>query len=445
MQCEKEEPVMIERYRTAGMNVIWSDENRFRKWLDVEIAVCQAWLEAGIIPQNAFDDIIEKASFDVQRIAEIEETTQHDVIAFVSCVAEHVGPSGRYIHLGLTSSDVVDTAASLLLKEALSLILDEVEAVKNTVLSQAWKYKTTLCVGRTHGVHAEPTTFGLKLLNWYEELERNSSRLLLAKEQISTGKISGAVGTYAHCPPSIEARTCQLLKLDPAPISTQILQRDRHAFVLTTLSVLGGSIERMATEFRHLQRTEVLEAGEPFRKGQKGSSAMPHKRNPIISERLCGMARLLRGYAVTAMENMALWHERDISHSSTERVIWPDAFHLAHYMLLALKRLVSEMTVDKDRMASNMNLTRGLLYSQRVLLHLIEEGGMTREDAYHHVQSAAMRCWNGEGDFSDLLTAIPQVASVLPEEKLPQLFTPDHYLRHVDTIFNRFPPSPDQG
>lgn len=433
---------MIERYQTSGMNAIWSDENRFRKWLDVEIAVCQAWLEAGVIPQDAFDDILEKSSFDVQRIAEIEETTQHDVIAFVSCVAEQVGPSGRYIHLGLTSSDVVDTAASLLLKEAMSLLLDEVEELKKTILSQAWKHKMTLCVGRTHGVHAEPTTFGLKLLNWYEELERNSARLLLAREQINTGKISGAVGTYAHCPPSIEARTCQLLKLDPAPVSTQILQRDRHAFVVVALSVLGGSIERIATELRHLQRTEVLEAGEPFRKGQKGSSAMPHKRNPITSERLCGMARLLRGYAVTALENMALWHERDISHSSTERVIWPDAFHLAHYMLLASKKLIANMTVDPDRMASNMDLTKGLLYSQRVLLHLIEEGGMSREDAYRHVQDAAMRCWNGEGHFADLLAANPQILSILPREKLMHLFAPNYFLRHVETIFNRFPPAP---
>ena len=429
---------MIDRYATPEMTAIWSEEQRFRSWLDVEIAACQAGSEEGRIPPEALEDIRRHASFDVRRIQEIEETTQHDVIAFVSCVAERVGESGRFIHLGLTSSDVIDTASALQLRSALNILLDALKALGDTVLDQARRHQLTLCVARTHGIHAEPTSFGLKLLNWYDQLRRDTQRLEAAREEISVGKISGAVGTYALCPPSIEQRVCELLNLKAAPVSNQILQRDSHAFVLNVLALLGTTVERMAIEIRHLQRTEVLEAWEPFRKGQKGSSAMPHKRNPILSERLCGMARLLRGYAMTALENVALWHERDISHSSAERILWPDAFHLAHYMLCKTRNMLQELPVDPQRMEQNLHLTRGLVFSQRVLLTLVEEVGMSREEAYRHVQDAALRCWQGEGDFRDLLAQDPAVSTALPGSHLDRLFDPTFYLRHVETIFRRF-------
>ena len=429
---------MIERYETPEMKIVWSDHNRFQKWLDVELAVCEAWTEEGRIPAEAMAAIRSKAGFDIARIAEIEATTHHDVIAFVSSVAEKVGCEGRYIHLGLTSSDVVDTAGSLLILEALDILQGALENFSRLVFAKAREYRHVPCVGRTHGIHGEPTTFGLKVLNWHSELLRDMERISLARKHICAGKISGAVGTYAHCPPHIEEKVCARLGLSRAEVSNQILQRDRHAEVLAAIAILGSSLERIATEIRHLQRTEVLEASEPFSKGQKGSSAMPHKRNPILCERVCGMARLLRGYSIAAMENIPLWHERDISHSSVERIAWPDAFHLAHYCLLTMSRVIGNLSIDPERMARNLEITNGLLFSQRVLLFLIDESGISREEAYSIVQENAMRCWEGEGHLKDLLAADSRVSSVIDEDSLERLFDYRYYTRYVDEIFSRF-------
>jgi adenylosuccinate lyase len=429
---------MIERYETPEMKRIWSDENRFQKWLAVELAVCEAWTEDGRIPAEAMAEIRAKAGFDIDRIAEIEAVTHHDVIAFVSSMAEKVGPEGRFIHLGLTSSDVVDTAGSLLILEALDVLQKALAEFSRVVLAKAREFRHLPCVGRTHGIHGEPTTFGLKVLNWYSQLRRDTERIELSRKHISSGKISGAVGTYAHCPPHIEEKVCSRLGLDRAEVSNQILQRDRHAEVLTAIAILGSTLERMATEIRHLQRTEVLEASEPFSKGQKGSSAMPHKRNPILSERVCGMARLLRGYSIAAMENIPLWHERDISHSSVERIVWPDAFHLAHYSLRTMSRIVGNLAVNPERMARNLELTKGLLFSQRVLLFLIEDSGLSREESYAIVQDNAMKCWEGEGHLKSLLAKDPRVDSVLDEGTLDRLFDYGYYTRYVDDIFSRF-------
>lgn len=431
------------------MRRIWSDENRFARWLDVEIAACKAWAEDGVIPADAMAEIEAKAGFDVARIAEIEETTQHDVIAFVSSVAEKIGPAGRYVHLGLTSSDVIDTAASLLLSEALDVVLEEADGLRRALARQAWKYRHTPTAGRSHGVHAEPTSFGLKLLGFVSEVERDMARIRCVREDIRVCKLSGAVGTYANCPPHIEARVAHALGLSRDPVSTQIVQRDRHAEVLQALALYGAGLERLAVEIRHLQRTEVMEAGEPFGKGQKGSSAMPHKRNPILSERISGMARMLRGYASMALENVALWHERDISHSSVERVVWPDAFHLAHYMTRIARRVVDGLVVNEAQIRRNLNRTRGLLFSGRVLLALVE-WGLSREDAYAIVQDNAMRCWDSvsaddpataDVTFETLLAADPRVARFVgaEPEKLQVLFDVEHYLRYVDEIFSRFP------
>jgi adenylosuccinate lyase len=391
-----------------------------------------------VIPEEDFRQIEEKASFDVGRIKEIERVVQHDMIAFVSNVAENVGGAGRYIHLGLTSSDVLDTASALRLKKATSTLLDSLETLRRSVLDRAWTFKDALCVGRTHGVHAEPMTFGLKLLNWYDQLGRDAKRLEMAREEISWGKISGAVGTYAHCPPEIEARACAVLGLRPAAVSNQILQRDAHAHLLAVLAIMGTAVERIALEVRHLQRTEVLEVLEPFGKGQKGSSAMPHKRNPITCERLCGMARLLRGYAQVAMENVALWHERDISHSSTERVIWPDAFHIAHYMLKTVQRIVVGMEVDVKRMEENLNLTKGLIFSQSALLTLVD-AGMARDEAYAVVQEDAMRAFKDGIPFIDVLKADERIITRVKESDLERALDPKRYLKHIDDIFGRFP------
>lgn len=359
---------MIARYQTAEMNSIWSEENKFSAWLEVELAVCRVWMEKGVIPGDAYADICEKASFDIGRINEIEEQVHHDMIAFVSAVAEKVGENGRYIHLGLTSSDVIDTASSLSLKRSFSIVKEKTAALMDVIARRAEEFKYTPCVGRTHGIHGEPTTFGLKLLNWLYQLQRDTERLELAEEQVSYGKISGAVGTYAHCEPSVERRVCDLLGLKPSLVSTQILQRDRHSNAMNTLALLGGALDRFATEIRHLQRTEVMEAMEPFGAKQKGSSAMPHKRNPILCERISGMSRLLRGYAITAMENMTLWHERDISHSSAERIIWPDAFHLITYMLSKMTYIVKNMVVNTSKMRENLDITRGLFSASAFFL-----------------------------------------------------------------------------
>lgn len=429
---------MIERYQTKEMTAIWSEENKFRTWLEVELAVCRVWMEKGVIPKEALEDILAKADFDIKRINEIEEEIHHDVVAFVSAVAEKVGENGRYIHLGLTSSDVIDTASSLSLKRSFAIVKEKTSALMDVIAQRAAEFKYTPCVGRTHGIHGEPTTFGLKLLNWLYQLQRDMERLELAEKQIGFGKISGAVGTYAHCDPSVEKRVCDILGLEPSLVSTQILQRDRHGNAMNTLALLGGALERFATEIRHLQRTEVMEALEPFGAKQKGSSAMPHKKNPILCERICGMSRLLRGYAVASMENMALWHERDISHSSAERVLWPDSFHLITYMLSKMIHIVKNMVVNQEKMKENLDITRGLVFSQRVLLDLVERFGLSREEGYSIVQQNAMKCWAGEAPFKDLLMKDERVASRLTEEELEGLFSQDHYFRWVDQIFARF-------
>ena len=429
---------MIERYETPEIKAIWNDKNRFQKWLDVELAVCKAWNEAGKIPDEDYRNIVEKASFSVERIREIEEVTQHDVIAFVSSVAECIGESGRYVHLGLTSSDVIDTASSLLLSESMKTVLDALYALHKMIGEKALEYKMTPCAGRTHGIHAEPTTFGLKMLNHYAEIGRDIERITQTKKEMMVGGLSGAVGTYANCPPSIEARTCELLGLDVDPVSTQVIQRDRHARIVTDLAICGASLERLALEVRHLQRTEVLEALEPFKKGQKGSSAMPHKKNPILSERVCGMARLLRGYTIPAIENIALWHERDISHSSVERVMWPDVFHLILYMTKTMTKIINGITVNKQNMKNNIDITKGLLFSGRILIALVEREGISREEAYTIAQSNAMRCWNEKVPLLELLKIDPRIKK-MSESELESLFDLEYYLKHIEEVFSRFP------
>ncbi|MDR1483090.1 MAG: adenylosuccinate lyase [Synergistaceae bacterium] len=436
---------MIDRYRTDEMNRIWSDENRFAKWLDVELAVCRAWAEEGVIPAEDMAALEERSGFDVERIAEIESVTQHDVIAFVSAVAERVGPSGRFIHLGLTSSDVIDTAASLLLSEAMLVVIDAARGLRSSIAERAWEYRHTPAAGRSHGIHAEPTTFGLKLLGHVSEVERDIARLSQTLDDIKVCKISGAVGTYANCPPHIEEKVAAALGLRRDPVSTQIIQRDRHARLMTDLAIYGSGLERLAVEIRHLQRTEVMEVSEPFGKGQKGSSAMPHKKNPILSERVSGMARLLRGYASASLESVSLWHERDISHSSVERVIWPDAFHLTHYMTETMKRIIDGLVVNEPRIRKNLDITRGLLSSGRVLLALVE-WGMSREEAYAIVQDNAMRCWDAvragdsSGSLLSMLESDPRMSSFIASNPvgLDEMFDIEFYLRYVDDIFRRF-------
>ena len=429
---------MIGRYSEKDIAALWSEENRLKVMLDVELAVTRAWSEMGRIPKEALEDIQKNARFSVERVKEIERKTQHDVVAFVSAVAENVGENGRYLHLGMTSSDILDTANSVMLRDSLDIILKALDELDCVTVELARRYKKLPCVGRTHGIHAEPTSLGLKILNWHSELLRDRERLELAKSHVSSGKISGAVGTYAMSSPKLEARVCELLGLTPAKVSNQILQRDRHAEVTNALALMGCTLERMALEIRHLQRTEVGEAFEPFGVGQKGSSAMPHKRNPIKCERVCGMARLLRGYALTGMENVALWHERDISHSSTERVIWPDAFNIAAFMLRGMTKILNGLEVDEARIAANLNLTGGLIYSQRVLTFLLDESDLSREDAYAVVQENAMRTAHGEGHFLDLLLADARIKGIVDGEKLKGLFENDFYLRYVDEIFARF-------
>lgn len=429
---------MIARYQTPEISALWCEENKFAVWLEVELAVCRAWMEKGVIPEEAYRDIVGRASFDIDRINEIEEQVNHDVVAFVSAVAEKVGESGRYVHLGLTSSDVIDTASSAMLKRSFGVVRKKTASLMYAVREKAEKYKYTPCAGRTHGIHGEPYTFGLKMLNWLYQLQRDTERLSLAEEQVSYGKISGSVGTYAHCDPSVEKRVCELMGLKPALVSTQILQRDRHANALTAIALLGGALDRFATEIRHLQRTEIMEVMEPFGARQKGSSSMPHKRNPILCERVSGMSRVLRGYALTAMENMTLWHERDISHSSAERVIWPDAFHLVTYMLDRMIYIVNGMVVNTEKMRENLEITKGLVFSQRILLDLVGRFGLSREDAYSIVQENSMKCWEGEKTFRELLGEDARIASRLTESELAELFNPEYYFKHVDSIFSRF-------
>jgi len=427
---------MISRYTRPEMAKLWSLKNKYQKWLEIEILVCEAWAEKGVIPKEALAKIKEKASFSVERIAEIETQVKHDVIAFISNVEENIGPEGRYLHLGLTSSDILDTANAVLLKEAMEIILEDVEEVMSILREQAFAYKDTPMIGRSHGVHAEPITFGLKLALWYEEMRRNKKRLQQAKEDISYGKISGAVGTFAHLEPEIEEYVCPKLGLKPAPITNQIIQRDRYAHYFTALAILAGTIEKIALEIRHLQRTEVLEVEEPFTKGQKGSSAMPHKRNPIQCENLCGLARLVRTNAIAALENIALWHERDISHSSVERVIMPDSTILSDFMLHRLKKILANMEVYPERMLKNLNLTKGLIFSQALLLALVKKG-LPRQKAYEMIQDCAMRVWQGEQDLKTQVLSHKEIKVYLTPAEIEKIFDLKYCLRHVDKIFAR--------
>jgi adenylosuccinate lyase len=427
---------MIERYTPPEMGRIWSQQNRYQKWLDVEIAVCEVQTQRGIIPREAMETIRAKAAFDPKRIDEIENTVQHDVIAFLTNVAEHIGPEARFIHAGMTSSDVLDTATSLQLKEAGELLASALNRLHEALAKRAMEFKDTVCIGRSHGVHAEPTTFGLKMALWYDEVGRNLSRLRCAAETVSVGKVSGAVGTFAHLDPVVEERACALLGLKPAPVSTQVIQRDRHAMYLSTLAVIAGTLEKIAVEIRHLQRTEVLEAEEYFAKGQKGSSSMPHKRNPIVCERITGLARLMRSYAMSAMENQALWHERDISHSSVERVILPDANILLYYMIQKTSSLIEKLLVYPEHMRENLEKTRGLIFSQTLLLALVAKG-MSREDAYQAVQDLSMECWKTGAQFRDLVVKDSTVQKTLDPKSVDACFDLKVHLRNVDSIFKR--------
>lgn len=434
---------MIERYLRKEMARIWEPETRFKRWLEVELLVCEAWARLGNIPQRTLRNIKKRASFDVKKIEEIEKTVKHDVIAFLTSVAEFVGPDSRYIHRGLTSSDILDTTLALLLREAADLIITGIKGLMEVIKKRAYEYKDTVMIGRSHGIHAEPITFGLKMALWYEEMRRNLERMQRAKEIISYGKLSGAVGTFANVPPFVEEYVCKKLGLKPASISTQIIQRDRHAEYFTTLAIIASSIEKFAVEIRHLQRTEVLEAEEPFTVGQKGSSAMPHKRNPVLSENLSGLARLVRGYANASMENIPLWHERDISHSSVERVIAPDATILVDFMLTRLTGLIRDMVVYPDNMKKNLDRTKGLIFSQRVLLALTDKG-VIREDAYQMVQRNAMKVWReiqGRGErgrgLKDFLLKDKEVTGRLSREEIEGCFDIGYYLKHIDYIFKR--------
>ncbi|KAF6509458.1 Adenylosuccinate lyase [Geobacillus stearothermophilus] len=427
---------MIERYTRPEMGAIWTEENRFKAWLEVELLACEAWAELGVIPKEDVRRLRENASFDIRRIKEIEEETRHDVVAFTRAVSETLGEERKWVHYGLTSTDVVDTALGYLLKQANAILRRDLENFIQVLKEKAREHKYTVMMGRTHGVHAEPTTFGLKLALWYAEMLRNLERFEQAAKMVEVGKISGAVGTYANIDPFVEQYVCEKLGLTPAPISTQTLQRDRHAYYMATLALIATSIEKFAVEIRGLQKSEVREVEEFFAKGQKGSSAMPHKRNPIGSENMTGMARVIRGYMVTAYENVPLWHERDISHSSAERIILPDATIALNYMLNRFANIVKNLLVYPENMKKNMERTFGLIYSQRVLLALIDKG-MTREEAYDLVQPKAMEAWERQVPFRSLLEADERITSRLTKEELDDCFDYRHHLKHVDTIFAR--------
>jgi len=418
------------------MGKIWEDENKYRIWLEIELLACEQQAALGVIPKEAVPTIRKKASFNVQRILEIEEEVKHDVIAFLTNVGEYVGPESRFIHLGMTSSDVLDTALAVQMKQSAELLLKDLEELKAVLARRAKEHKLTVMVGRTHGIHAEPVTLGLKFALWYAETLRNIDRLRNAAKTISVGQISGAVGTYAYIDPSVERYVCEKLDLQAAPISTQVLQRDRHAEFMSTLAVIGSSLEKFATEIRHLQKTEVLEAEEYFSKGQKGSSAMPHKRNPITCERIAGLSRVVRGNAVAAMENVALWHERDITHSSVERVIVPDSCILLDYMLDQFTKVVDKLIVYPENMRKNIDKTHGLVFSQSVLLALTKKG-MKREDAYRIVQSHAMNVWQDGKSFRTVLEADPEVKKFLNGKELDDAFDGTKSVKHVDYVFER--------
>ncbi len=427
---------MISRYTRPEMGLIWELENRYAKWLDVELAACESMAEEGLIPMEALKTIKKKAGFSVERILEIEEETKHDVIAFLTNIEEHVGPDSRYVHLGLTSSDILDTSFALLLKEAMDMIIRDVQNFLEVIKRRAFEHKHTVMIGRSHGIHAEPITFGLKLAVWYSEMTRNLKRLEEAQDVISYGKLSGAVGTFANISPKIEAGTMQKLGLRPAEISTQIIQRDRHAQYFTSLAILAGTLEKIAVEIRHLQRTEVLEAEEAFSKGQKGSSAMPHKKNPVGSENISGLARLVRSNCLAAMENMPLWHERDISHSSVERVIGPDSTILTDYMLHRMTGIIDRLVVHSDRMIENLNRMKGLTFSQQILMKLATKG-LERQEAYVMVQRNAMKVWEEGLDFKGLILADQEIGKHLNKNEIEELFDLDYHLKYVDEIFER--------
>jgi adenylosuccinate lyase len=427
---------MIPRYTRAKMAEIWEPENRFRKWLQIEIYACEALCRLGAVPSAALKEIKEKAAFEVARVEEVEKVVKHDVIAFLTAVGERVGPAARYLHLGLTSSDILDTCLAMQLVEAATILEDDLDGLLGALRLQAWRYRKTPIIGRTHGMHAEPTTFGLKLALWHAEMERNLERLGRAKERVAFGKISGAVGTFAHLSPAVEAYVCRKCGLHPAPISNQIIQRDRHAEFFTTLALIATSVEKIAVEIRHLQRTEVSEAEEPFSEGQKGSSAMPHKRNPIGSENLSGLARLLRGQAWASLENVVLWHERDISHSSVERVIAPDSTVLLDYMLDRMTRLIGQLVVYPRNMQRNLERTRGMVFSEGILLKLVQKG-LSREEAYALVQGAAFRALQGGKDFQRILLQDRSILEHLQPREIQECFDLSHWLRHVDAIFRR--------
>jgi len=433
---------MIERYSRPQMKRVWSDETKFGKWLKVEIAVCEAWAELGVIPREAVPKI-KLARVNIKRMEEILKETHHDMTAFLGSVSGSVGDESRFIHLGLTSSDVIDTALSLQLVEASELLNQDMKELISVLAEKAMKHKYTAMMGRTHGVHAEPISFGLKLALWTQEMRRNRLRLAEAKKTIAVGKISGAVGTYATLSPEVEEKACAKLGLTPAPVSSQILQRDRHAQFVTTLAIISSSLEKFATEIRGLQRTETREAEEPFEAGQTGSSAMPHKRNPELCERICGLARLVRGYALTSMENIALWHERDISHSSTERIILPDSCFLVDYSLSIFTSVMGGLQVYPQRMKKNIELTKGLIFSQRVMLALIDKG-LSRQKAYELMQRNAMKAWKGNKNFLSLLKSDPEVTATLPAGELEPLFDVQYYLRYIDEIFKRVGLTPAQ-
>ena len=418
------------------MTAIWSPENRYRKWLDIEILACEAMAERGEIPLASLKNIKENAGIDVNRIDEIEKTTKHDVIAFLTSVTEKVGEDGRFLHKGMTSSDVLDTSLALLLREAADILLEDLDALLVALKKKAMDHKHTLMIGRSHGIHAEPITFGLKMAIWYAEMERNRERLIRARDTINTGKLSGAVGTFSFIDPSIETYVCRKLGLKPAPVSSQIVQRDRHAEYFTTLAIIASSLDKFSQEIRLLQRTEVREAEEFFSPGQKGSSAMPHKRNPVLSENLSGLSRLMRSYALSALEDVALWHERDISHSSVERIIGPDATILLDFMLSRFTGLISQLVIYPERMLSNLQMTKGVIFSQMVLLKLIEQG-ISREGAYAIVQRNAMRSWQEGIEFRELLLKDAEVVAKLKPEELAAAFKVENFLTHVDFIFKR--------
>jgi len=418
------------------MEAIWSPENRYRKWLDIEILACEAMAARGEIPEASMKNIRERAGFDVDRIDEIEKTTKHDVIAFLTSVTEKVGEDGRFIHRGLTSSDILDTSLGLLLREAAEILIEDLDLLLAAIKKKAFAHQNTLMIGRSHGIHAEPITFGLKMALWHAEMERNRERMVRAKETISTGKLSGAVGTFSFVDPAIEEYVCRKLRLKPAPVSSQIVQRDRHAEYFSTLAIIASSIDKFAQEIRLLQRTEVREAEEYFSPGQKGSSAMPHKRNPVLSENLSGLSRLMRSYAVAALEDVALWHERDISHSSVERVIGPDATILLDFMLSRFTGLIDQLVVYPERMLANLQMTNGVIFSQMVLLKLIEKG-ISREGAYAIVQRNAMRSWQEGLEFKDLLLQDDEVMTQLNADDLAGVFQVGNFLKQIDFIFNR--------